>query len=79
MSTSNDAFGEQPLRLSRARGLDDLVSGVAQRAPERLQNFFFVVDEQNGTAMRHEVTNLACEESNGQIDADLGAAGRPRW
>jgi len=43
-------FAEQPLRLARAGRLDDLVAGVPERAAERLQDLFLVVDEQNRTA-----------------------------
>ncbi len=44
-------FGQQPLRLPGARGFDDGVPGVAQRAAERLENLLLVVDEQQGAAM----------------------------
>ena len=45
------ALGEQPLRLARAGRLDDVVAGVAQRAAERLEDFFFVVDEEDRAAV----------------------------
>ena len=49
------ALREQPLRLARAGGVDDLVAGVAQRAAQRLEDLFLVVDEQDGAAMdRHQ-------------------------
>jgi hypothetical protein len=50
------ALAEQPLRLARAGGLDHRVAGVPQRAPQRLQDFFFVVDEKDRTAMGHEAS-----------------------
>ena len=46
------ALGEKTLGLTGARRLDDLVAGVTQRASERLQNFLFVVDEENRPAMQ---------------------------
>src|SRR5262249_49954873 len=45
---------QQPLRLPRRRRLGDGVPGRAQRASERFQDFFFVVDEENRAAMCHE-------------------------
>ncbi len=40
-------LGEQPLRVARIGRLDHLMSGAAQRAAERLEDLFLVVDEQN--------------------------------
>ena len=48
------ALAEQPLRLTRARRLDDGVARIAQRAAECLQNLLLVVDEENRAAMGHE-------------------------
>ena len=47
-------LGEQPLRVPRAGGFHDDVAGVAQRTTERLQNLFFIVDQEDGTAVCHD-------------------------
>ena len=71
------ALREQPLRLPRARRLDDVVAVVAQRAAERLQDLFFVVDEQNGAAtVRHH--DAPCATLAGVSRAELGAPSRRR-
>ena len=49
---SNGALGEVPLRLARARRLDDLVPLVAQRAAQPLEDLLFVVGEQDRAADR---------------------------
>src|SRR5207253_8575021 len=45
------ALRQQPLRVSRAGGLDHRVPGLAQRAAERPQNLFLVVNEQDCAAV----------------------------
>ena len=47
-STSNDAAGEQPLRLARVARRHDLVPFFAQRLGQRVADLGLVVDEQNG-------------------------------
>ena len=54
MKRSNVRSASSRCAFRGLRRLDDLVAGVAQRAPERLQNLLFIVDEENGAAMvRH--------------------------
>ncbi len=48
-------LAEEALRLARACRLDDDVAGVAKRAAERLQYFFFVVYQENRAAVGHVV------------------------
>ena len=73
------ALGEQPLRLARARRVDDAVAGVAQRAAERFQNFFLVVDEENraadvGHRERSRKRLRPRRRIIWKVDANLGAA-----
>src|SRR5581483_1005347 len=46
-------LGEQPLRIARAGRFDHLVAGIAQRPPERPQDLFFIVDEEDRAAVWH--------------------------
>ena len=47
-------LAQQTAGLAGTGRLDDLVAGVAQRAPQRLEDLFLVVDEQDGSASLHQ-------------------------
>ena len=68
------ALAELPLRLARARRLDDLVPFVAQRAAEPLEDLLLVVGEQDGAA------DASCDglrRVSGRSMPDLGAFAEP--
>ena len=71
-------LGKQPLCVcARARCLDHLVPGLAQRPAERLEDFLFVVDEEDGTVLRRHASGRSCgirRRGGGEVDTNLGAA-----
>ena len=78
MKTSNARSAEQTLRLARARGLDDVVAGVAQRAA-RAPSGSFLRRRRGGwirVGCHHAVPVGARGDRSRQVDADLGAAAR---
>ena len=52
-------FGEQPERLTGIGRFDDFMSRRSKRAPERLQDFFLVVHEEDRSAMSIHVACTA--------------------
>ena len=71
MSTSNGRSASSRCACARARRLDDVVAGVAQRAAERLENLLFVVDEEDRAAVGECHAVPVCEAAR---STDLGAA-----